>query len=745
MAEGFRIAQAFVEIETEDNTMRGLGRILARVRSFGDQVSDRVRRSFGDGFTKAGSAVSGFVGMLQSAAQTGTNAAMQIGSSLAAAATSGTAMTAATGGLNILVGVLVALAGGAALAATGFTLLAPLLLLAGGAAGAAATGAIGLVGAFAVLKMGTSGVSDALAEFWENGEITAETLAKLSPNAQRFVQALTKLKAPLDAIKRSVQDALFKDMDTAFSRLAGQWLPALGPLLTQLSSQFNAVGKSILEALGKPDFISNIKRAISGFGQFMMYIGANIDELIGSIGKIAAAAAPFLIEIGRLIGAAMQKFSDWIARAEASGALTSFFQNAVQSLRDIWAIGGLVFGIVGQIIAILFPGSDRAADSIFGGIRTALEGIKGWLSDPANVEAIQGFIQTIQDKVAAVVAWFSDPANQEAIQLWIDRILTWVSTAAGWAVTVEGWIAKVKGWIETVKGWGVAIAAFIEEQKTKWEEFKTSVSEKVEAVRKFFSELPGKIMAAIFGLPAMVISLFSSMLNTVLFNVGFIIGSIVGFFAGLPGKVGSAISALPGVVSGIFNTVKTTASNLASSAVEAVRSFFSQTPGKVGSALSGVRSAVTGAFSGAAGWLTSAGANILAGLTSGIRGAIGAAVDAAKSAAQAVVNGVKAGLGINSPSTVMRDEVGRWIPPGIVQGVTAAMPAAVRDVRDEVQGLAQLPAFGHAEARAFDEGGDRRRPITISMAGANFYGVGSAREFVASLYEALDDYEGEHR
>jgi len=745
VAEGFRIAQAFVEIETEDNTMRGLGRILARVRSFGDQVSDRVRRSFGDGFTKAGSAVSGFVGMLQSAAQTGTNAAMQIGSSLAAAATSGTAMTAATGGLNILVGVLVALAGGAALAATGFTLLAPLLLLAGGFAGAAATGAIGLAGAFAVLKMGTSGVSDALAEFWENGEITAETLAKLSPNAQRFVQALTKLKAPLDAIKRSVQDALFKDMDTAFSRLAGQWLPALGPLLTQLSSQFNVVGKSILEALGKPDFISNIKRAISGFGQFMMYIGANIDELIGAIGRIAAAAAPFLIEIGRLIGAAMQKFSDWIARAEASGALTSFFQNAVQALRDIWAIGGLVFGIVGQIIAILFPGSDRAADSIFGGIRTALENIKAWLSDPANVEAIRGFIQNIQDKVKALIDWFRDPANQEAIQVWIDRIKGWVDTAGEWSDKIQSWKDKIQGWIDKIGEWGEAISGFIDDQKQRWEDFKTSVSEKVEAVKTFFQQLPSQIIGFLSGLPAMVINLFSSMMNQVLYWVGYGIGAVIAQFLALPGRAGGALAGLPGVVSGVFNSARSTMVSLASSAINAAVSYFAQGPARIASALSSVRSAVQGAFAGAGGWLVSAGANVIMGLVSGIRGAIGAAISAAASAAQAVVNGVKAGLGINSPSTVMRDEVGRWIPPGIVQGVTAAMPAAVRDVRDEVQGLAQLPAFGHAEARAFDEGGDRRRPITISMAGANFYGVGSARQFVSELYEALDDYEGEHR
>ena len=69
-------------------------------------------------------------------------------------------------------------------------------------------------------------------------------------------------------------------------------------------------------------------------------------------------------------------------------------------------------------------------------------------------------------------------------------------------------------------------------------------------------------------------------------------------------------------------------------------------------------------------WL-SLGKNIIQGLINGI-GAMGNALwSAAKSIARSALNAIKSALGIASPSKVMRDQVGKWIPSGVAVGIEA--------------------------------------------------------------------------
>lgn len=71
------------------------------------------------------------------------------------------------------------------------------------------------------------------------------------------------------------------------------------------------------------------------------------------------------------------------------------------------------------------------------------------------------------------------------------------------------------------------------------------------------------------------------------------------------------------------------------------------------------------------------GYNISAGVASGVRGGSYLITQAAQAAAQNALASAKASLGVNSPSRVFRDEVGRMIPAGIALGIEDAIPVAV--------------------------------------------------------------------
>ena len=74
------------------------------------------------------------------------------------------------------------------------------------------------------------------------------------------------------------------------------------------------------------------------------------------------------------------------------------------------------------------------------------------------------------------------------------------------------------------------------------------------------------------------------------------------------------------------------------------------------------------------------GKDIIQGMIDGIGRMAGLLWEAAKSIANSFLEGVKGFFGINSPSTVMRDEVGKMLPRGAAIGVEADTPEAVKSV-----------------------------------------------------------------
>ena len=81
----------------------------------------------------------------------------------------------------------------------------------------------------------------------------------------------------------------------------------------------------------------------------------------------------------------------------------------------------------------------------------------------------------------------------------------------------------------------------------------------------------------------------------------------------------------------------------------------------------------------------SIGADIVTGLWNGISSGWGWLNDKVSSLATSLLDAAKSALGINSPSTEFRDEVGRRGPPGIAEGFDDAMPDAIKDMEAQAE------------------------------------------------------------
>lgn len=144
---------------------------------------------------------------------------------------------------------------------------------------------------------------------------------------------------------------------------------------------------------------------------------------------------------------------------------------------------------------------------------------------------------------------------------------------------------------------------------------------------------------------------------------------------GIKSMVGFAKSAAQSVQDGIINAIKNlpnTLSNLGRNAISAlgnaIRNGISTVVGHARNVVSGIKNAFTSINWG------SIGSNIISGIANGIAGAVGGLVDAAVNAAKSAFNAAKNFLGINSPSRLFRDEIGKYMALGMGVGFERNIP-----------------------------------------------------------------------
>ena len=222
----------------------------------------------------------------------------------------------------------------------------------------------------------------------------------------------------------------------------------------------------------------------------------------------------------------------------------------------------------------------------------------------------------------------------------------------------------------------------------------------------FFTQLPGKVLQFITSALNNVQTWATNMANKAREMGTNFINNVVSFFTQLPGKIQQFLSSA-------LTNVQNWATNIANKAREAATNFLNnvvntitQLPGKIKlyldsaitnlttwvtqmgqkgkEAVNSLISNVTSAASGIASKVASIGSDIVSGVWNGIKNAAGWFTSQVKSFFSGIVDGVKDALGIGSPSKVFRDEVGRWLPPGVAQGFEAALPAAMKTMQKDL-------------------------------------------------------------
>ena len=572
-----------------------------------------------------------------------------------------------------------------------------------------------LQGQLTILQSGLEGLGISLYETFQG---TAKDVVK---EAQGMVQQLQDAfnAGGLDGLVSAVGDVLAQIIE----RLAG----AAPELVNMAVSLVGSLCEGLKSAPGIGDSAASlITSLVTGLASCVDDIWTTAIVLVGKMAEGVAAGAPQMVQaISATITDIHECVAEWMPDFLQAGAdillalvdgiadalPTLAYQAAViieemamalvdniPALMDaaLQLVEGLVQGIV-DAMPVLLEGSIQAFMAILEALPVVIEQLLQALPDlitaiidflventsmivDGSVQMLMGIIEAIPAIAVAIVE--NLPAIINAIVMGLAGAVPRVREASealltSIATTLKDIPPKIGQILTEAIGriiqWGADIQMEAQEAASGF----------VNNILTFLSGLPENIAHWLGYAIGVVIKWGADLAAWVMGEIPLIINSIVTFFSELPGKIWewlvNVITRMVAWKQQMLSTAKTAISNVISSII----SQLAQLPGKVTGELAKVTAGMVQWGADIVSRMTEVGKNIVSGIWNGISSGWDWLKGKVADLANSLLDGAKEALGINSPSTEFRDEFGRWLMPGAVEGVKMSMPKSLREMKAE--------------------------------------------------------------
>ena len=386
------------------------------------------------------------------------------------------------------------------------------------------------------------------------------------------------------------------------------------------------------------------KMATAVQGAFNAVIAANpIGAIVVAVAAVVAALVWFFTqtEVGRRAWAA---FTSWLSETWAA---------LVEGAKAIW--NGL-----GEFLANLWA-------TITGGVQSAWNGIAGFFT---------GLWQTISGGVTG--AWTSITTFLSGVWTGISTFFTdvWNRIVAFFTPIINGIRNTIGNVLNAIKSvWTSIWNAVRSVASTIWNAISGVVSTYIQNVSNTIST----VLNAISGVWTSVWNSVSSFLGNIWHGIT---SAVSNGIQNVSNTISTVLNAISGVWTSVWNSVSSFLGNIWHGITSAVSNGIQNVSNTVGR----IKSTVLGAVSGAGQWLYDTGRQVISGLINGIGGAFQWVRNTISNLGSSLVGWAKSVLGIHSPSRIFRDEVGKWIPAGMAQGIDKASGL----VADSIDGLTDM-------------------------------------------------------
>lgn len=447
------------------------------------------------------------------------------------------------------------------------------------------------------------------------------------------------------AVARGIESVI-KAIDEGLSN-AG--LPEIKEIIAGIGDAFESGLKRAAESI--PGLIAEIKNFIETIQPFIPLIVGLVSAF--ATWKTIMTVVPIIAKVASGIKMVVSAIS-MVKTAEGAFALLK---------TGIAALGGpvtLVIAAIGALVGVLIYLWNTNED-FRNGVINIWNGIVSFFT-----ETIPAAWNSVCEFFAGIPQFFSD--------LWTSIgdffINGWNSIVAFFTETIPAWISSVGEWFNQLPyligyALGYALGTLVQWGVNVWNFFTQTVPQWIASVGQWFSELPGRINEWLVNALRRALTWGVNMKLQMRQAAIDAINAVIEWFKELPGRVMAWLEqTIANVVSwgsNLYNSAKEAALNLVNGVIETITSL----PQKV----------------------QEIGRNIVEGIWNGINGAVNWIKDKIAGFSNGLIDGVKAALGIHSPSTVFRDTIGVNIVRGIGEGFESELPSLKSAIAAGVSGL----------------------------------------------------------
>lgn len=413
-------------------------------------------------------------------------------------------------------------------------------------------------------------------------------------------------------------------------------IPALQRFAVMATQLFTQVVQAIQPVIDR--LIPLIGQAIMALTPILTQMGEALMASLGQIGQHLAPLLPMIIQFGTQIMQALAPVGEQLmnqlvpALAQLGAAVMAMLPQIMDIFRQLGEILLQLVPVFGQIVTAVVDLGTQVLAALMPAIQSLLPVLA------AIVGAVAGVVVVLVTSLIPVFASVVQ-AIVPLITTLIDILVPAIQAVLNVVTTVvQAIVPIVQGALNIIVGIIKTVTAIIKgDWSAAWEGIKQILSGVWEVIK-------GIVVGAI------------NIVSSIITNAVNLIRSVWD----------AAWNGIGRIVSTIWEGIK----NGVAAGINTVVGFFRS-----------MGSDILGVVRGIPGQMISIGRDIVGGIAAGIRNAAGAVMDAARSVVNALPDFVKSALGIHSPSRVMRDQVGVWIPAGIAAGIDKTADMAVDAVR----------------------------------------------------------------
>ena len=421
---------------------------------------------------------------------------------------------------------------------------------------------------------------------------------------------------------------------------------------------------------GITDFIEG-----DGTGRFLETAANIVVSIAEGLGKALPKLLPALVKLITHITTNLIKQAPKLINAGLQ-LIANLAVGLVQALPEIGAA-------IWQIINAIADAWSQLPGILQAYFSTLLGGIGQWCSDmwakasEGMSELVSGIVSWIQQLPDKIWTWLVNTVTK--VTTWGSNMVTTASTA------MSNMLSKVIEWVRQLPGkvwtWLVNTVTKL----TTWGQnmvttASTAMSNMLSKVIEWVKQLPDKVWTWLVNTVTKVTTWGSNMVSNASTAMSNMLNKIVEWAKQIPGKVWEWLS----------------------SAATKVVSWGSDLATKGAAAAKGLFDSIVDGIKGLPDKIKSIGSDIVSGLWNGISGGWDWLKNKVKDLAGSLLDAAKEKLGINSPSTEFRDEVGHWLPPGISEGFEDATPDAIKQMEAQAAKMvARMQAAVSSNMRGF--------------------------------------------